>query len=163
MRGNRSVSLVVVASFAVALTAGCSQAPAPAPVDTRKADEAAIRAAGDALGAAFEAKDIEKSLSFYVDDPVLFVPKGPAVIGKDALRKAFQPFMSLPGLKATTSGVIIDVAQSGDLAFERGNFTNTITDAKGKTTTESGKLVLVWKKQADGSWKVAADTNADDQ
>jgi len=40
---------------------------------------------------------------------------------------------------------------------------NTITDAKGKTTTETGKLVLVWKKQADGSWKVAADTNADDQ
>src|ERR1017187_4212821 len=128
MRGNRSVSLVVVASFAVALIAGCSQAPAPAPVDTRKADEAAIRAAGDARGAAFEEKDIKKSLSFYGDDRVFFVPKGPAVIGKDALRKAFQPFMSLPGLKATTSGVIFDVAQSGDLAFERGNFTNTITE-----------------------------------
>jgi ketosteroid isomerase-like protein len=71
--------------------------------------------------------------------------------------------MTVPGLKASTSGVIIDVAQSGDLAFERGSFTNTITDAKGKTTAESGKLVLVWKKLADGSWKIAADTNADDQ
>ena len=168
MRGSRSVSLVVVASFAVALVAGCTPQP-PSKTEIiqlgsrRVADEAAIRAAGDALGAAFEAKDIEKSLSFYVDDPVLFVPKGPAVIGKDALRKAFQPFISLPGLKATTSDLIIDVAQSGDLAFERGSFTNTITDAKGKTTTETGKLVIVWKKQADGSWKVAADTNADDQ
>jgi uncharacterized protein (TIGR02246 family) len=155
------MSFVIVASLTAALIAGCSQTPAP--IDTRKADEAAIRAAGDALGQAFEAKDLEKSLSFYVDDPVLFVPKGPAVVGKDALRKAFQPFMTVPGLKASTSGVIIDVAQSGDLAFERGSFTNTITDAKGKTTAESGKLVLVWKKLADGSWKIAADTNADDQ
>jgi uncharacterized protein (TIGR02246 family) len=162
MAHNRSLSLMFAAVVAASVCAACSQAPAPV-VDTRKADEASIRAAGDALGQAFESKDIEKSLSFYVDDPVLFVPKGPAVIGKDALRKAFEPFMSLPGLKASTSGVIIDVAQSGDLAFERGSFTNVITDAKGKTTTETGKLVLVWKKQADGSWKVAADTNADDQ
>jgi uncharacterized protein (TIGR02246 family) len=160
MAQNRSLSLMI-AAFAASFFIGCSQAPAP--IDTRKADEAAIRAAGDALGQAFEAKDIEKSLSFYMDDPVLFVPKGPAVIGKDALRKAFQPFMAVPGLKLSTSGVIIDVAQSGDLAFARGSFTNTITDAKGKTTTESGKLILVWKKQADGSWKIAADTNADDQ
>ena len=161
MARYRSLLLMIAATVAASAFAACSQPPAP--VDTRKADEAAIRAAGDALGQAFESKDIEKSLSFYVDDPVLFVPKGPAVIGKDALRKAFEPFMSVPGLKASTSGVIIDVAASGDLAFERGSFTNTITDAKGKTTTEMGKLVLVWKKQADGSWKVAADTNADDQ
>jgi uncharacterized protein (TIGR02246 family) len=157
----RSLSLMIAAVFAASFFAACSQAPAP--VDRRKADEAAIRAAGDALGAAFEAKDIEKSLSFYVDDPVLIVPKSPAVIGKDALRKAFQPFMAVRELKASTSGLIIDVAQSGDLAFERGSFTNTVTDANGKTTTDMGKMVLVWKKQADGSWKIAADTNADDQ
>jgi uncharacterized protein (TIGR02246 family) len=161
MAQSYSLSLTLAAAIGVCFIAGCSQAPAP--IDTRKTDEAAIRAAGDALGQAFEAKDIEKSLSFYVDDPVLFVPKGPAVVGKDALRKAFQPFMAVPGLKLSTSGEIIDVAQSGDLAFERGSFTNTITDAKGKTITESGKLVLVWKKQADGAWKIAADTNADDQ
>src|ERR1017187_5138159 len=94
MRGNRSVSLVVVASFAVALIAGCSQAPAPAPVDTRKADEAAIRAAGDALGALVEAKNRRNSFFFWGDGPFFLFPKGPAVIGKDALRKAFQPFMS---------------------------------------------------------------------
>jgi uncharacterized protein (TIGR02246 family) len=161
MSRTRSQSLVAGAAIAALIFAACSEPPAP--VDRRKADEAAIRAAGDALGQAFEAKDLEKSLSFYVDDPVLIVPKSPAVIGKDALRKAFQPFMAVPGLKLSTSGVIIDVAQSGDLAFERGSFTNTITDSKGKTTTETGKLVLVWKKQADGSWKIAADTNADDQ
>ena len=155
-----SFSLLIAAA---ALAAGCSQAPAPAPLDTRKAAEAAIAAAGNALAQAAEAKDLDKCMSFYVDDPVLFVPGAPALVGKDAVRKAFQGFLGVQSLKLETSGVIIDVAASGDLAMERGSYSNTITDAKGKTTTETGKLVLVWKKQADGSWKIAADTNAGDK
>jgi uncharacterized protein (TIGR02246 family) len=161
MRINGYVSSLV-AILAFALIAGCSQAPAP-PTDTRKANEAAITAAGVALGQAAEAKDIDKCLSFYVDDPVLFVPGAPAVVGREALRKAWQQFFNVQALKLETSGVIIDVAGSGDLAFERGSYSNTITDAKGKTITEAGKLVLVWKKQTDGSWKIAADTNASDK
>ena len=102
-------------------------------------------------------------MSFYVDDPILIVPGAPAAVGKDAVRKAFQGFLGVQTLKLETSGTIIDVAQSGDLAFERGSYANTITDAKGKTTRETGKLALVWKKQGDGSWKIAADTNASDQ
>jgi ketosteroid isomerase-like protein len=39
----------------------------------------------------------------------------------------------------------------------------TVTDKKGKSTTQTGQYVLVWKKQADGSWKVAADTSANDK
>jgi uncharacterized protein (TIGR02246 family) len=162
MPTNRYVSSVVVAILAVALIAGCSQAPAP-PTDRRKADEAAITAAGVALAQAAEAKDIDKCMSFYVDDPVLFVPGAPAVVGRDALRKVWQQFFNVQALKLETSGLIIDVAGSGDLAFERGSYSNAITDAKGKTTTETGKLVLVWKKQTDGSWKIAADTNASDK
>lgn len=155
------MSFGLVASLAVVLVGGCSQAPSP--TESRKADEAAITAAGDALGQAAEAKDLEKCMSFYVDDPVLIVPGAPAVVGKDALRKTFQRFLAVQALKLETSGLIIDVARSGDLAFERGSYSNTITDATGKTTTETGKLALVWKKAADGSWKIAADTNANDK
>ncbi|HLB91001.1 MAG TPA: SgcJ/EcaC family oxidoreductase [Terriglobales bacterium] len=162
MRTDRALSLVIAASLAVAMVAGCSEAPRP-PMDTRKADEAAITGAGVALAQAAEAKDLDKCMSFYVDDPVLFVPGAPAVVGKDAVRQAFAGFLEVQALKLETSGLIIDVAQSGDLAFERGSYSNTITDAKGKTTTETGKLALVWKKQTDGSWKIAADTNASDR
>ncbi len=161
MPRKRVVLFVIVANFAAALVAGCSQAPAP--MDTRKADETAIVAAGNALAQAAEAKDLDKCMSFYVDDPILIVPGEPAVVGKDAVRKAFQGFLGASALKLETSGLIIDVAQSGDLAFERGSYANTITDAKGKTTTETGTLALVWKKQADGAWKIAADTNAGDK
>jgi hypothetical protein len=48
MAQSHSLSLTLAAAIGVCFFAGCSQAPAP--IDTRKADEAAIRAAGDALG-----------------------------------------------------------------------------------------------------------------
>jgi ketosteroid isomerase-like protein len=61
------------------------------------------------------------------------------------------------------SNVTVDVARSGDVAEDRGSMQVTLTDKKGKSTTETGQYVLVWKKQADGSWKVAADTSANDK
>jgi uncharacterized protein (TIGR02246 family) len=163
MPGNRSVALLIIASFAAALITGCSQAPAPPLVDTRKAAEAAINAASDEFAKAGDAKDLDKVMTYYTDDAVLFVPSAPAAVGKDAVRKAWQGFLAGPSSKVEISGTIIDVAASGDLAFERGSFTITSTDAKGKTTSMTGKLVDVWKKQADGSWKMAADTNALDK
>ncbi|HTR48509.1 MAG TPA: SgcJ/EcaC family oxidoreductase [Verrucomicrobiae bacterium] len=161
MSPARGLSLAILT--AVMLSVGCSQQQAPAPVDTRKAAEDAINATSEEFAKAVEAKDLDKIVSYYTDDAVLFVPSGPAAAGKDQLRKAWQGFISGPASKIDVSGTVIDVAASGDLAFERGNFTATMTDAKGKTTVQAGKLVDVWKKQADGSWKMAADTNASDK
>jgi ketosteroid isomerase-like protein len=33
----------------------------------------------------------------------------------------------------------------------------TTPDPAGKPVTDRGKYVTIWKKQADGSWKVIAD------
>jgi ketosteroid isomerase-like protein len=35
-------------------------------------------------------------------------------------------------------------------------------DAAGKTTTERGKLLEVWKKQSDGKWKCVIDNFSSD-
>jgi len=153
-----SLSFVI---FVCVVAGGCSQAPAP--VDPRKAAEAAINSTSDEFARATEAKDLDKVMSYYTDDAVLFAPSSPAAVGKDAVRKAWQGFLAGPPSKIDVGETIVDVAASGDLAFERGSFTITTTDAKGKTTAATGKLVDVWKKQADGSWKMAADTNLMDK
>jgi len=160
-----SHSFVISTCIAATLAAGCShtQPLAPELVDMRKVAEDAINATSEEFAKAVDAKDVDKIVSYYTDDAVLFAPSGPAAVGKDALRKAWQGFLAGPASKIDVSGTVIDVAASADLAFERGSFTNTITDAKGKTTAVTGKLVDIWKKQADGSWKIAADTNASDK
>ena len=56
------------------LLAGCSQAPPPAPPDTRAADEKIIRDGEVAWMQDYASKDVEKILSHYADDATLMVP-----------------------------------------------------------------------------------------
>ncbi len=160
---TRRPCLLLVASAFAACFAACSQPQPAAPPDTRAADEAVIRAADADWSKAATAKDLDKVVSYYTDDAVLFAPKAPAFVGKDNIRKAWQGLLATPNMQMTITPLAVDVARSGDLAVERGSFQVASTDKKGKPTTESGQFVIVWKKQADGSWKVAADTNADDK
>ena len=45
----------------------------------------------------------------------------------------------------------MEVARSGDFAYSTGSY------AIANPAIDKGKFVDVWKKQADGSWKAAAD------
>ncbi len=160
----RGVSFTATIVFAACLAA-CSQQPAQpvATPDTRAADEAAIRANDADFAKAAAAKDIDKCVSLYMDDAVIFSPGTPAVIGKDNIHKFFERMLAAPAMQFSFSDVTVDVARSGDLAEDRGAVQVTTTDKKGKPVTNSSQYVLVWKKQADGSWKVAADTSASDK
>jgi uncharacterized protein (TIGR02246 family) len=162
MTRTSSFLLAATAVF-VACFAACSQPQPVAPPDTRAADAATIQAADADWAKAAAAKDLDKMTAPYLDDAVLFSPGVPAVVGKDNLRKFFQQMVAAPNMQLSFSDVTVDVARSGDLAEDRGSFQATVTDKKGKATTQTGKYVLVWKKQADGSWKIAADTSASDK
>jgi ketosteroid isomerase-like protein len=43
------------------------------------------------------------------------------------------------------------------MAYELGDYSLTVSDAKGKAQTMKAKYVVVWGKQADGSWKALVD------
>ena len=160
---RKSLGIVACVSALVALPgiSWCGQNGAAAAA-TRAADEAAIRAATSTLEQGVETKDLDKAVSAYEDNAVLFVPKAPASVGKDAVRRAWQGLLAAPGLKLALHVTAVDVARSGDIAVERGTFQIVTTDKEGKPNTETGQLVIVWKK-VSGSWKIIADTNADDK
>ena len=156
----RSFSLLLAALFAMNFVAACSSSgtrtPAQPP-DTRAADETAIRVAVIEWSKAAQAKDVNKAVSFYADDAMQFVDKGPFVKGKDNIRTGWEQMLALPGPGLTFATTGVEVARSGDMAYEYGTYDFATADKKGKIIDEKGKYVLVWKKQADGSWKVAAD------
>jgi uncharacterized protein (TIGR02246 family) len=158
---------VLLAVIAIAALTGCrgpvlnQQTSGEVAEQNIVAARAAINAASDDWSKAIAAKDLDKCMSFYVDDAVLFAPNAPAAVGKDAIRAAWKQLLSAPSVQLTFPSTQIDVARSADLAVQRGPFQAVIADAKGKSTTENGRFVIVWQKQADGTWKVLADTNAD--
>jgi uncharacterized protein (TIGR02246 family) len=160
MPRTRSLILPLAALLAFSFTAACSnqtaQKPAPPP-DTRKADEAAIRAASADWNKASQARDLDKAVSYYAEDAVFFVDKGALVKGKNSIRMAWKDILAptAPALSFTTS--FVEVARSGDIGYEYGTAEFTTTDKKGKPSVEKGKYVTVWKKQPDGSWKAIVD------
>jgi uncharacterized protein (TIGR02246 family) len=135
----------------------CNATPPAAPPDTRAADEAAIRAADAAWSAAAGAKDAATTVSFYADNAVLMAPGAPVTTGKDAILKAFTGMMADKNFALSFAPTKVEVSKSGDLAYDLGDYSLSISDPKGKAQTAKGKYVVVWGKQGDGSWKALVD------
>jgi uncharacterized protein (TIGR02246 family) len=149
----------------VFLAFGCAQQPsAPIePPDTRAADEAAIRAAVSEWAAAAQAKDAAKFVSFYAEDATVMMEDAPDVTGIAGIREAMGGMMQDPNFALSFTPTSVEVARSGELAFEGGSYSLTMTDPASKqAASESGHYLVVWKKQADGTWKVARDIPVSD-
>jgi len=159
---SRRVLLSVMCALAL-VAGGCEEEHMHQIPDTRAADEVAIRAASQEWSKAASSKDLEKAVSFYADDATYNPPGAPLAAGKDAIRKVWANVVAIPGgnLRWITSKV--EVARSGDLAYDTGAYTLTKNDASGKPVTATGKYVVVWKKQVDGKWKVIQDIDNPDQ
>jgi uncharacterized protein (TIGR02246 family) len=126
------------------------------------ADEQAIRTLDGAWDKAAQAKDVDKSVSFYADDASMLPPGMPIANGKDAIRAVWTQLLSAPGGALTFAPSKVLVSSSGDMAYEIGAFQATANDAQGKPATSTGKFVVVWRKRG-GQWKVAADIFNDDK
>lgn len=162
-RGHSSLIALTVALVVVSCVGFSNQSGAATSSDKRAADEAAIRAKDGTFGEGVAEKNVEKILALYEDGAVLFAPKAPAAIGKAAIREAFKGLLMAPGVKMTFKSTSVNVSRSRDLAVQRATFQVETTGKDGKPTTETGQAVMVWRKQSDGSWKVIADSNADDK
>jgi uncharacterized protein (TIGR02246 family) len=148
---------------ALAFAACAQQAPPPTPPpDTRPADEAAIHQLVKDWSAAAQAKDAEKFTSVYADDAVVMMEAVPDVSGKPAIREAIGGMMQDPNFALSFAADKVVVARSGDLAYETGSYSMTMSDAKKKPATQIGHYVVVWQKQADGAWKVVRDVPVSD-
>jgi ketosteroid isomerase-like protein len=99
--------------------------------------------------------DLDKFMTYFAPDASGHYTGSPTVTGTDAIRGFWAEWMKAPGFTATWQSSKAELA--GDIGYTSGTYTIT---AGGMT--EKGKYVTVWKKQADGSWKVIEDIgNAD--
>jgi uncharacterized protein (TIGR02246 family) len=153
------MKMLLIPITALALLAACTQAPPPAPPDTRAADEKAIRDQETAAAQAWTAKDVDKIVALYADDATVMIPNVPVMASRQAIAAGFKQATADPNFSLTIQNTSVEASKGGDLGFVRGTYMVHQTDPKTKKATmEKGNYVLVYKKQADGSWKIAADT-----
>ena len=120
-------------------------------------DEDVIKKLDSDWSAAAQSKDVDKTISFYAEDGSVLPTHAPIATGKAQVREVWAHLLSLPGVRVSFSPTKIDVAKSKDMAYDVGTYELTMNDDKGNPSTEIGKYVVVWKKQADKQWKVVAD------
>jgi len=154
--------LGLVAFVALLSAVGCNSAPAPAaPPDTKAAEEAVRKADADWVKAA-SSKKVEDWVAFYSEDAVVLPPNEKTVAGKAAISKPIGELLSLPELTISWTPTAVEVAKSGELAYLYGTYQMSFKGPDGKPVADNGKMVEIWKKQADGTWKCVVDTYSSD-
>jgi ketosteroid isomerase-like protein len=141
-------------------------APTSAPASTSSsasAAAAAIQSEADSWFKAIAAKDLDKTLSFYAADAQYLSGGRPAAATPDQRRKLWVEDFATPGFSSDEATTKIEVARSGDLAYQQGTYVSGMQDARGHVTKSSGKFVVVWKRQNDGKWKAVIDIDNADQ
>jgi ketosteroid isomerase-like protein len=151
----RGPKLVFCASLTLLLlAAACGPTPPP---DTRAADVSALRDLDAQWSKTAGTRDLDATVAYYGDDASLLPPNAPIVTGKQAIRGAWSAMVA-PGVSLSWQADKVEAARSSDLGYMTGTYTmSTKQSLNSAPVTEQGKYVEVWKKQADGKWKVVAD------
>jgi ketosteroid isomerase-like protein len=83
-------------------------------------------------------------------------PDATEVAGREAIQGLWQGWLD-DGLKDLTLEAI-EVEASGDLAYEIGSFSMQAPAKNNTMMTATGNYVVVWKRGADGNWRLHVDT-----
>ena len=150
MRPTRTLLAALVAGA----FAACTPADSGPTVDVA-ADGQAIRDLSMQWMEAVRAQDAEAISALFTSDGTTIFD-GEMVMGPAAIQADEQEsFNENPDAEVSWSTNAVNVAASGDMAYERGAWTADL-DGAGEMEPVHGEYVTVWVK-VDGAWKVAVD------
>jgi ketosteroid isomerase-like protein len=142
---------------AIAATTGCQKAEVAGGTD---AIVTAIKADEKQWSDEFQAKprSLEALVAHYADDAYFVAPGTKPATGMTEIRRAYAAGLTDPNFNISFAADKVEVAQAGDLATSQGRFEQTYTDPESKAPVKvGGSFITVYKKQADGGWKVVQD------
>ena len=159
---NKIILIPPAVALALSLAA-CNRAATPAETPAAGAAAAAdtetvTKIASDLI-AAIEARDVAKIKANYAPDAVMILPERAPLRGAEAIGADYEKFAADPAGKfdATDEATVV----GADMAYSHGNYTVTYTNPQTKAVDKgNGYYVIVYRKQADGSWKVVQDVSS---
>lgn len=121
--------------------------------------EAAIEAGNAQYVEASNRGDVATIVALFTDDAVVLPPNSPILRGRQAIQQFYEARQQTSTRRLALE--TIQVNENGETAWEIGTYTVHLggapTTERGAPTTEQGKYVAIWKRQSDGSWKLAVD------
>jgi len=96
-------------------------------------------------------KQLDPILKFYAPDAVFLQPTGERITGCAALRTLFRTIMAITATTLHSQ----NLETSGDLAYDSGDFQETLTTiATGAKISAKGSYIIIFKRQPNGSWQI---------
>jgi len=142
-----------LAALALAVMNGCTQESA----QSLETAMAALRDAADGYHEAASAKDRDAVVAFYADDAVMIPPNAERVEGIDEVRNYRFGFIENLSIETQFETIRTDVSTGGDLGWTLAIVEVTFAGPDGEPAGDRIRDFHVWKRQADGSWKVIVD------
>jgi ketosteroid isomerase-like protein len=118
---------------------------------------ASLRAAATAYHDAASAKDPARVVALYDADAVMLPPNADLVEGLEGVKGYRFGFIGTPGVELRFEILRAEVSASADMGWTLALGDITINRPDGTVGSDLVRDFHVWKKQADGSWKVVAD------
>jgi len=122
------------------------------------ADIDAVRDVADRMLRAEASGDASFFADALADDIVIMPPAVPAIEGKPACLEFIRAVLEDVGreFEKRMAAVSVEVEVVGDVAFDRGRFSLTLTPRDGGAPVEElGQHVRLYRRAPDGSWRVA--------
>lgn len=110
----------------------------------------ALLDAREEWGRAIAEGDLEKILSFWTDDVVIYPVAEPAVRGIDAVRAYMLHNRRVLGIRPRVNPIEIVASASGDLGYIIG--THDWVDEEGRASNP-GRYVTLWRRHERGEWR----------
>ena len=129
---------------------GCASAGGTADAQSR------IRQLDQDWSQSAQDRDVDRVVSFWADDAIVFPPGSPAVAGKAAIREFVTKSFQTPGFSISWKTTNVAVSRSGDVAYTTGTNRVTFSAPDGKRVMVDGKAVAVWRRR-EGAWKCVID------
>lgn len=95
--------------------------------------------------------------SYFLENGKMLTKSGTPFIGKDAVRQAITPLFNLKKLIFTWEPSYVEVSKDGSLGYTYGCYHRQYEEQDGHTVEEKGMYMSIWKRDAQGNWRVAAD------
>lgn len=153
-RKKTPISFVIAAAFVASMLSISQNAQAATSKDSV---DSALQRQYTTMVKAVLTNNVELAVSLYDDNAVLLPPKGPMLSGLAAVRtyfiKGFSEATTLsetltPTKRIVADGLVVDIVLID---------ATVVIPKETKPLTLHGKMLYIWQRDRDGTWKLARD------
>jgi uncharacterized protein (TIGR02246 family) len=161
MSSHRINKFALVAAMLLAGAGGSAQAQsrndnmaASGPTETA-GEKAAVMSLLSSYEAALNGSNAAAVMPLYAEDGVFMPPNNQSAVGAATVRQAYDAVFK--AIKLNLKFTVAEVVQvAPNWAFARTNSAGTVTvNATGAKSAEANQELFIFKKGADGAWKIA--------